>query len=310
MRALSALLRAAGHHVVVSDPLTERLVELVSSDDLDALLDLGCDLADADRQEEAEVCFRRAAELGSVEALFNLGNTLHKLGRLTEALAAHQAATSAGVTDAWLNLGTILIDLGDLAGGMAAYRAAAAAGDTKGALALAFELREQGEQELAEEAASQAAAAGDQEAAGVLACWRWCRTWDPALEADLRSGADYFPAARADLADLLSRTGRVEEARQVLERGAKLGESESLLPLGNFYDDVLKDTDAAEAAYRAGIAAGDINCHTNLGLLLWHDRDDLVAAEAEFRLGAEAGDALAARHLRELLDDDAEGDGD
>ena len=99
----------------------------------------------------------------------------------------------------------------------------------------------------------------------------------------------------------------------MLERGAKLGESDSLLPLGKLYADVLGDVEAAEATYRAGIAAGDMNCHNNLGLLLWFDRGDLDAAEAELRRGAEAGDALAARHLAELFtaaaeDDDEEDD--
>jgi tetratricopeptide (TPR) repeat protein len=241
---------AAGHHAGVSAPLTRRLAELASTEDVDGLVELGCDLADAGRQEDAEGWFRRAAELGSAVALFDLGNTLQEVGRPSEAVAAYQAAIAAGETDAWCKLGHVFVELGDLAAGMAAYRAAAAAGNSDGALALAFELREQGERELAEDAAQDAAAAGNQEAAGVLACWRWCRTLDPALEPDLRAGADHFPAARADLADLLVRTGRAAEARQVLERGAKLGESESLLPLGNLYADVLGDADAAEATFR------------------------------------------------------------
>lgn len=295
----------------VSDRLTRRLAELASSDDVDALVELGCDLAAADRQRDAEGCFRHAAALGSAVAMFDLGNTLRELGRPMEAVAAYEDAIAAGETDAWLNIGNVLIDLGDLAAGMAAYRAAAAAGDTNGVLALAFELREQGERELAEEAAREAAAAGNQQAAAVLACWRWDRTLDPALEPDLRAGADHFPDARADLAHLLRATGRAEEARQVLERGAKLGETEVLLALGNLYADVLGDTDAAEATFRAGIAAGDMHCHNNLGLLLWFQRGDVDAAEAEFQRGAAAGDALAARHLHQLLgagDDDSDDD--
>jgi hypothetical protein len=61
-------------------------------------------------------------------------------------------------------------------------------------------------------------------------------------------------------------TGRVDEARTVLERGAKLGEVESWLPLGNLYADELGDAAAAETAYRSGIAAGDTYCHHNLGV--------------------------------------------
>jgi hypothetical protein len=129
------------------------------------------------------------------------------------------------------------------------------------------------------------------------------------LEVDLRAGADHFPDTRVALAHLLRATGRGEEARRVLERGAKLGETEVLLALGNLYADDLGDTEAAEIAYRAGIAAGDLHCHNNLGSLLW-DLEDLEGAEAEFRLGADAGDALAARNLRSLLEDQDEDDED
>ena len=42
------------------------------------------------------------------------------------------------------------------------------------------------------------------------------RTLDPALEAELRAGADHFPSARSDLGHLLLDTGRTDEARFVL----------------------------------------------------------------------------------------------
>jgi hypothetical protein len=106
---------------------------------------------------------------------------------------------------------------------------------------------------------------------------------------------------------LLRTSGRNEEARRVLERGAELGETEILFALGNLYACDFDEPEAAETAYRADIAAGDLHCHNNLGSLLL-DRDDLEGAEAEFRLGAEAGDALAARNLRSLLDDDENDD--
>lgn len=50
--------------------------------------------------------------------------------------------------------------------------------------------------------------------------------------------------------------------------GAQLGEPEILLALGNLYADDFGDTEAAETAYRAGIAAGDMHCHNHLGSLL------------------------------------------
>src|SRR5215218_10658818 len=250
----------------MTEDLDTRLRRLQASDDVYALIDLGCDLADVGRQVDAEWCFRRAADLGDTVASFNLGNTLVAQQRWAEAVEAYEVAIAGGEADAWRNLGKVLEDLGDLAGAMRAYRGAVEAGDLEGGLQLAFLLREQGERHAAMDVAMEIAAMGDQEAAAVVACWRWCATLDPALEPELRAGADHFPAARADLAHLLRETGRIDEARFVLERGAKRGEAVAWLPLGNFYADELGDDEAVE----------------------------------QFRLGAAAGDQLAADALREL----------
>lgn len=283
----------------MTEDLDRRLRRLRASDDADALIDLGCDLADAGRQTEAEECFRRAADLGDTMGAFNLGNTLAAQHRWEEAVHAYEVALSGGEADAWRNLGLVLEDLGDLAGAMRAYRGAVDAGDLEGGLQLAFLLREQGEREQAMGVAEEIAAAGDPEAAAVVACWRWCATLDPSLEADLRAGQHHFPAARSDLAHLLRETGRPVEARAVLERGAKLGEQVAWLPLGNLYREEMGDDEAAEEAYRSGINAGDTYCHHNLAVLL-ADRGDIDGAVEQFRLGAAAGDQLAAQSLREL----------
>jgi tetratricopeptide (TPR) repeat protein len=283
----------------MTEDLDRRLRRLRASENADALIDLGCDLADADRQDDAEWCFRRAAELGDTMGWFNLGNTLAAQHRWEDAVHAYEMALSGGEADAWRNLGLVLEDLGDLAGAMRAYRGAVDAGDLEGGLQLAFLLREQGEREQAMTVAEEIAAAGDSEAAAVVACWRWCATLDPSLEDDLRAGQHHFPAARSDLAHLLRETGRPVEARSVLERGAKLGEQVAWLPLGNLYREELGDDEAAEEAYRSGINAGDTYCHHNLAVLL-ADRGDLDGAVEQFRLGAAAGDQLAAQSLREL----------
>jgi tetratricopeptide (TPR) repeat protein len=280
----------------MTEDLDARLRRLQASEDADELIDLGCDLADAGRQTDAEWCFRRAAALGDVTGYYDLGNSLAAQERWAEAVDAYEVALAGGEWDAWRNLGLVLEKLGDLAGAMAAYRGAAEAGDTEGALQLAFLLREQGEREQALAVAEELAATGDAEADAVAACWRWCATLDPALEARLRTGAAHFPAARADLAALLLQTGRAEEARSVLERGAKLGEQVAWLPLGNLYREQLADEEAAEEAYRAGISAGDAYCHHNLGVLL-AERGDLAGAAEEFERGAAAGDQLAAAAL-------------
>jgi tetratricopeptide (TPR) repeat protein len=214
-------------------------------------------------------------------------------------VAAYEESIAGGEPDAWRNLGRVLEQLGDLAGAMRAYRGAARAGDLHGGLELAFLLQEQGEADEALAVAEGLADAGDAEAAAVVASWRWVATGDPALEAALRAGADHFPTARSDLAQLLKDTGRLAEARFVLERGAKRGELEAWLPLGNLYADELQDVESAEEAYRSGIAAGDVYCHHNLGVLL-ADRGDLEGATEQFVLGAAAGDELAALALRQF----------
>ncbi|MDQ1535614.1 MAG: hypothetical protein QOE58_7 [Actinomycetota bacterium] len=290
------------NNIPMSKDLDARLAKAHGSDAASTLVELGCDLSDAGRHHDAEFCFRRALALGEDWVLFNVGNELMAQGRPEEAVHAHQAAIAAGESDAWLNLGQCLEGLGDLAGAMNAYRHADQSGDKNGALSLAYMLREQGEDDEAERLAQRGASLGNLQAVGAAACWAYDRTHDPALEHDLRRGAEHYPSARTDLAEILRETGRIEQAREELTRGANLGECDSWLPLGNLLSDDLGDLDAAEDAYRAGIAAGDRNCHNNLGSLLL-ERDDMAGAEEHFREGARLGDQLAARALRELLDD-------
>jgi tetratricopeptide (TPR) repeat protein len=279
--------------------LDGRLRRLRACRDADVIIELGCDLADAGRDRDAERCFRRAAELGAALGWFNLGNSLAARGRVEEAVEAYEQALVGGEADAWVNLGLVLEEIGDLAGAMRAYRGAGQAGDHEGGLQLAFLLREQGEHEQALAVAEEVAGTGDAGAAAVVACWRWAATGDLDLEADLRAGADHYPGARTALAALLRATGRVAAARFALERGAKRGEAQAWLPLGNFYVEELCDVEAAEEAYRAGIAAGDSYCHHNLAVLL-AERGDHDGAVEHFRLGAADGDDLAERALRDL----------
>ncbi len=72
----------------MTEDLDRRLRRLQASEDTDALIDLGCDLADAGRHAEAEECFRRAAEAGDTVGSFNLGNALAAQGRWQEAVDA------------------------------------------------------------------------------------------------------------------------------------------------------------------------------------------------------------------------------
>src|SRR3712207_6921931 len=59
------------------------------------------------------------------------------------------------------------------------------------------------------------------------------------------------------------------------------------------------DDEAAEEAYRCGIAAGEAYCHHNLAVLL-AERGDFDGAVEQFRLGAAAGEQLGAEALREI----------
>jgi len=190
-----------------------------------------------------------------------------------------------------------LSELGDREGEIRAYEGADAVGDSGGTLCLAFILREQGARDEAFAAAERAAAAGNVIAAAVVASWSWSLTLDPDLEDALRAGADLYPSARADLGDLLITTGRLEEARQVLELGMDLGERESMLKLGNLYSDRLEDDEAAEIAYRAGAETGDAHAHHNLAVLL-EQRGDRGGAEVHYRLAIAGGDLLAIPALR------------
>jgi hypothetical protein len=176
-------------------------------------------------------------------------------------------------------------------------------GDPSAVLQLAYDLRESGRQLEAWHWAQVAAEAGNLVAAGVLAAWRWDETRDPALEPQLRAGAVHHPQARTGLANLLRTTGRVEEARCVLEDGALRGEVVSWLPLGNLYRDELGDDVAAAAAYRAGIDGGDLHSNHNLGVLLL-DSGDVDGAIEHFSIAAAGGDELAAQVLREVLAED------
>jgi tetratricopeptide (TPR) repeat protein len=125
------------HYVGMGEDLDDRLRAATTSVDMDKLLDLGCALADSDRLPDAEVCFRRASDLGSPAAAFNLGNSLAAQECWLEAVAAFELALERGENDAWLNLGLVLHELGDLAGEIRAYEQAEDAGDSGGPLGLA-----------------------------------------------------------------------------------------------------------------------------------------------------------------------------
>ena len=223
-----------------------------------------------------------------------------RAGALEDARLAYESRYPGGEPDAWRNLGRVLESIGDVTGALRAYRGAADAGDLEGGMQLALLLPDQGEAERAFAVAEELAAAGYALAgggAGVLALVR-----DPRRVARGRRCAPVptcYPPARKDLADLLRH--HRPRGRGPLGAGARreARRADTWLPLGNFYADEMRDEEAAEEAYRAGIAAGDIYCHHNLGMLL-AERGDLEGAVEQFRLGAAAGDEMAVEALRDL----------
>lgn len=267
------------------------------------LIDRGCSLSEAGEHVEAAWCFQRAVELGETWAAFNLGNELVQLERPLAAIPEYERALAVGETDAWLNLGAVLEGLGDLAGALRAYEQGRLAGDAQAGIQRAYLLRETGERASAAVVMGDVARTGSALADAIAACWEWDTSLDPALEPRLRAGAELHPDARVDLAHLLRDTAREDEAVALLRWGAEAGENECLLPLGNLLYDHAGLVDDAEAAYRAGIAAGDTYCHHNLACLL-EDEDRLVEALHHYRLGAAAGDALAQRALDALAAED------
>ena len=180
-----------------------------------------------------------------------------------------------------------------------AYRGAADSGDVEGLVQFAFLDRLDGDMAKARTGMEHAAAMGSAQAMGVLACWDWVASRDVGLEPRLRAGADHYLYARAALAQLLCTTGPATEARDLLEQAVAAGEDEHWLPLGNIYADEMGDQDAAEAAYRSGIAEGDAWCHYNLATLLL-DRGDTAEARKHLKAGSEADDHKAKAALTRL----------
>jgi tetratricopeptide (TPR) repeat protein len=284
----------------MSEDLDARLEKARGVVDAGFLVDLGCDLAANDRHIDAERCFRRALELGEEWVWFNVGNALASQARFVEAADAFRRGIASGDSDGWLNLGQVLEELGDETA-LDAYRSGSAAGDANCTVQLAFIAREHRDHGEAERLVASVAGRSDR-AAAVLACWQYCRTGDPRLEQALRDGASHFGAARGDLATLLYSTGRQVEALQVLQLGAKLGEREAFIMLGNLYRDVLDDDLAAEDAYRLGIDSGDMWSHHNLAIIL-EERGEHDEAVAHYRLADDAGSDFAAAALIRLSEE-------
>ena len=97
----------------------------------------------------------------------------------------------------------------------------------------------------------------------------------------------------------------IEEAIAMLREAGAQGHAGANVNLGNLLDEVRKDVDGAEQAYRAAIEAdpGLADAHCNLGNLL--QRKDVDGAEQAYRAAIKADPGFAHAHfnLGVLLDE-------
>lgn len=291
--------------------------------------DLGVDLAEAGRHEEAAGAFARAVELGDRDALLGLGNALLDLGRDDEAEAAFARAVREGDPLAGLNLGIARERREDWAGAEQAYQVARSAGDPRALVFLADVWRwhagapgVRGGEEDARDLLRTAAAAGDAEACAVLGTWLFSEASGAAaggeegvagvpvggeVEQLLRAGAGVDVDARGDLAWLLRARGvrrgdaaAHAEAVALLRSGAAEGDPTSTIRLALVLEEDLGDLDGAEQVLRSLAEGGEPRAWNNLGLLL-ERRGRVVEARRMLSRGVRAGDVLAAKNLRSFL---------
>ena len=106
-------------------------------------------------------------------------------------------------------------------------------------------------------------------------------------------------------ASLVAEQEEIDEAIAMLTEAVAQGHAVAGFELGRLLVNKRQDTDGAEAAYRAAIAAdlGYADAHYNLGILLEDERQDMDGAEAAYRaaVAADPGDAQAHNNLGTLL---------
>lgn len=139
---------------------------------------------------------------------------------------------------------------------------------------------------------------------GVAGHWRWDHFNEVTAEPLLREGMEAYPTARADLAALLSTTGRRAEGVRTLADGVKAGHVECMLPLANILSED-GEKDAAEAIYRQAYDQGDAYSAWNLAVLLWETGRGEEAEEWVWR-AAQGGDDLAIAYLADVDPSDVE----
>lgn len=103
---------------------------------------------------------------------FNIGNELREQDKIEEAVEAFGRAVAAGETDAHRNRAQLLEDLGQIEAAIDDYKRAGEAGDVAGFLDLAALLSDLGRREEARAALDRALASGDERAQRLAAEWQ------------------------------------------------------------------------------------------------------------------------------------------
>lgn len=268
----------------------------VSTDELDGLIDEGCDLAEGGRHLEAIRHFQSAIDRGEAWVGLNLGNSYLALGDVSAAQRAYEQAWEAGDGDAGFNLAHLFESKGEVLRARNVLAVLVERNYAKAQVEEAMRLRADGRISEAESLLSRAMSdpgpIGDL-AAGVLGNMRWR---GPSSDEELLTrGATAYPSARADLAVLQIETGRNEEGETTLRKGVAADEVESMIVLGNRLSRN-GDTKAAEELFRRGFALGDAHAALNLGALRW-EAGRRKSARKWFRRAAALGDERAQEWL-------------
>jgi tetratricopeptide (TPR) repeat protein len=245
-----------------------------------SLIDRGCDAADRGDHAEAIRLFTRAVGHGESWVALNLGNSYVAIGDMVQAIEAYELGWKSGDADSGISLAQLLEDEGHFGRAIEIYRELLDRGDERARVNLAWHLHRDG---LTAEASKmlRSAMAGVGEpadaAAGMLGHWEWESGNVIAAEPLLRRGANSYPAARVDLAELLSSRGNGKGAEQMLSEGVQAGEIDSMIPFASILHE-RGDLDRAEGVLRAASALGDGHAAYNLALMLASiGRDDDAA---------------------------------
>ena len=239
------------------------------------LLTAGNRAADDGVHRRAVKLFRRALKRGSIDAALNLGNSLLALGDVAGAVVAFRTGWTQGDADAGYNLAVALEDSGGIEPAFEVYAELTRVGYAAAAIQLAWLLRSRGAEAKAEDmlrdATHDQGEAGDL-ASGTLGHWLHSTgNREPSTRALLARGAEAYPTARVDMAELMFELGSDVEALEMLREGATKGETESMLPLGNYHWE-RGDLDEAQNLYERARVLGDRNSAENLEVLLEEKR--------------------------------------